>query len=78
MDFLTEARLCCIALSTINLLLLQVPINSDQLVNVKEAVKANIGLSVPWTELTEQSFDLAVNEVNQSKLSVLIFLAGLN
>ena len=45
--------------------LFQVPINSDQLVNVKEAVKANIGLSVPWTELTEQKFDLAVNEVSR-------------
>merc|ERR1719510_2663052 len=43
--------------------LVGVPINSDQLVNVKEAVKANIGLSVPWTEMTEQKFDLAVNEV---------------
>ena len=42
----------------------QVPINSDQLVNVKEAVKANIGLSVPWTELSEEKFGLAVNEVS--------------
>ena len=31
--------------------------------NVKEAVKANIGLSVPWTEMTEEKFGLAVNEV---------------
>ena len=40
-----------------------VPINSDQLVNVKEAVNANIGLAVPWTEMTEEKFEQAVNEV---------------
>ena len=27
-------------------------------------MKANIGLSVPWTEMTEQKFDEAVNEVS--------------
>ena len=43
--------------------LVGVPINSDQLVNVKEAVNANIGLAVPWTEMTEEKFGQAVNEV---------------
>jgi len=46
--------------------LVGVPINSDQLVNVKEAVNANIGLSVPWTEMTEEKFGQAVNEVLSS------------
>ena len=43
--------------------LVGVPINSDQLVNVKEAVNANIGLAVPWTEMTEEKFGQAVDEV---------------
>ena len=42
-----------------------VPINSDQLVNVKEAVNANIGLSVPWREMTEEKLGQAINEVTQ-------------
>ena len=50
----------------------QVPINSDQLVNVKEAVKANIGLSVPWTELSEEKFGLAVKEVSPYHIIIIL------
>ena len=39
------------------------PINSDQLGNIKDAVRANIGVSVPWQELTEEKFGEAINEV---------------
>ena len=40
---------------------------------MKEAVKANIGLSVPWTEMTEEKFGLAVNEVSRYSATSQIF-----
>ena len=47
-----------------------VPFSGDQIVNVKEAVNRNIGLSVPWFEMEEEEFEKAIKEVADDKIQI--------